>query len=61
MTGVLIEGRADVVRDEGDSWTVIDYKTDMADKAHYRRQLQLYAYAYSRATGKSARGMLLEI
>lgn len=59
--GRLIEGRADVVRDEGDHWTVIDYKTDFADKARYKRQLQLYAYALSRATGKPARGVLLEI
>jgi ATP-dependent exoDNAse (exonuclease V) beta subunit len=59
--GRLIEGRADLVRDEGATWTVVDYKTDMADKARYRRQLQLYAYALSRATGKPARGVLLEI
>jgi ATP-dependent helicase/nuclease subunit A len=59
--GTLIEGRADLVRDEGDCWTVIDYKTGMAETDRNKRQLQLYAYALSRATGKPARGVLLEI
>ncbi len=58
--GTLIEGRADLVRDDGQTITVIDYKTD-TDRTRAKRQLQLYAYALARATGRPARGFILEI
>jgi ATP-dependent helicase/nuclease subunit A len=59
--GTIIEGRVDLAWTDGASWTVIDYKTDSADRGRYKRQLQLYALALQRATGKPARGVLLEI
>jgi len=59
--GTIIEGRIDLAWTDAASWTVIDYKTDSADRGHYKRQLQLYALALQRATGKPARGVLLEI
>jgi ATP-dependent helicase/nuclease subunit A len=58
--GMLIEGRADLVRDEGDRLIVIDYKTD-ADRVRAVRQLQLYAYALQRATRKPARAVIFEL
>ncbi|MGA3041178.1 MAG: UvrD-helicase domain-containing protein [Bryobacteraceae bacterium] len=59
--GTIIEGRIDLAWTDAASWTVIDYKTDSADRDRYKRQLQLYALALQRATGKPARGILLEI
>lgn len=59
--GALVEGRVDLAWTDGASWTVIDYKTDSADRGRYKRQLQLYALALQRATGKPARGVLLEV
>jgi ATP-dependent exoDNAse (exonuclease V) beta subunit len=58
--GTLIEGRADLVRDDGETVTVIDYKTD-SDRARAKHQLQLYAYALARATGKPTRGVIFEV
>jgi ATP-dependent exoDNAse (exonuclease V) beta subunit len=59
--GSLLEGRVDLARTDGREWTVVDYKTDSADRRRYRRQLQMYGLALQRATGKAARGILLEI
>ena len=59
--GAIIEGRVDLAWTDGASWAVIDYKTDSAERGRYKRQLQLYALALQRATGKPARGVLLEI
>jgi ATP-dependent helicase/nuclease subunit A len=59
--GAIVEGRVDLAWTDGASWTVIDYKTDSADRGRYKRQLQLYALALQRATGKPARGVLLEV
>jgi RecB family exonuclease len=58
--GTLIEGRADLVRDDGQNISVIDYKTD-SDRPGAIRQLQLYAYAIQLATGRPARGFIVEI
>jgi ATP-dependent exoDNAse (exonuclease V) beta subunit len=58
--GSLIEGRADLVRDDGRTITVIDYKTD-TDQVRAKHQLQLYVYALERATGKPCRGIILEV
>ncbi|HYO82498.1 MAG TPA: UvrD-helicase domain-containing protein, partial [Bryobacteraceae bacterium] len=58
--GTVVEGRADLVRDEGDRWTVIDYKTGQ-DRTRAVRQVRLYAYILQQATGKPARGFVLEI
>ena len=40
---------------------MIDYKTDSADRARYKRQVQLYGLALQRATGQPARGVLMEV
>jgi ATP-dependent exoDNAse (exonuclease V) beta subunit len=59
--GTLVEGRVDLAWHDGETWTVIDYKTNSADRSRYQRQLQLYGLALQQATGKPARGVLLEI
>ena len=59
--GSLVEGRVDLAWHDGEMWTVIDYKTDTAERSRYKRQLQLYGLALQRSTGKPARGVLLEI
>jgi ATP-dependent helicase/nuclease subunit A len=62
--GSLIEGVLDLAFEEADGWTVIDFKTDAeiaAELARYRRQVGLYASVISRATGTSARGVLLRL
>jgi ATP-dependent helicase/nuclease subunit A len=62
--GSLIEGVLDLAFEDADGWTVIDFKTDAeiaAELARYRRQVGLYASVISRATGKSARGVLLRL
>lgn len=59
--GTLVEGVVDLAWSDGRSWTVVDYKTDDADRKRYRSQLRLYAHALRQATGLPARGILLEI
>ncbi len=60
--GSMVEGIADLAFKEGDSWTVVDFKTD-ADIARrldeYRAQLGLYVRAVHASTGCSAVGVLL--
>jgi ATP-dependent helicase/nuclease subunit A len=62
--GMLIEGVLDLAFDEGDSITVVDFKTDheLAEgESRYRAQLQKYVDAVARATGKQTRGVLLKV
>jgi ATP-dependent helicase/nuclease subunit A len=59
--GTLVEGNLDFAWTDGETWTVVDYKTDSANAKRYRAQIQLYAYALQQATGLPARGILLEI
>jgi len=59
--GSLLEGRMDLAWTNGSEWTVVDYKTDSANRGRYRRQLQMYGLALERATGQTARGIILEI
>jgi ATP-dependent helicase/nuclease subunit A len=63
--GSLIEGVVDLAFLEDDAWTVIDFKTDRAigaeDLARYEAQVRLYSEAIARATGLSARGVLLRV
>ena len=64
---VMVEGVVDLAfRDEADSiaWTVVDYKTDFEIAGRldeYRKQVGLYAFAISRATGKKTEAVLLRI
>lgn len=58
--GTLVEGRIDVAWLDGNSWTVVDYKTDRREKRNVA-QLQLYGLALQRATGLAVKGIVLEI
>jgi ATP-dependent helicase/nuclease subunit A len=60
--GVVVDGQADLLWDEGDGWMVLDFKTDVAlgdSVPAYARQVALYVEALRRATGRPARGALL--
>ena len=62
--GRLVEGVLDLAFLEGQTWTVVDFKTDAdvpARRSRYERQLRWYAYALSSATGRQARGCLLSL
>ena len=65
--GVMVEGVVDLAfRDEAESiaWTVVDYKTDFEIAGRleeYRKQVGLYAFAISRATGTKTEAVLLRI
>ncbi len=61
--GMLIEGVLDLAFEEGDGTTVVDFKTDhelSAGEARYRAQLQKYVDAVAKATGRPARGVLVQ-
>jgi ATP-dependent helicase/nuclease subunit A len=62
--GILVEGVVDAAFEEGDGWTVVDFKTDveLAPRLdEYRAQVRLYVRAVAAATGKPARGVLLRV
>jgi ATP-dependent helicase/nuclease subunit A len=59
-SGEIVEGVIDLAWSDGESWTVIDYKTGRAGAQH-KTQVQLYALALQRATGLPARAILLEV
>jgi ATP-dependent exoDNAse (exonuclease V) beta subunit len=62
--GMLVEGAVDLAFLDGDSWTVIDFKTDHELARNldiYRRQVGLYAQAIAAATGTPARAILLRV
>jgi ATP-dependent exoDNAse (exonuclease V) beta subunit len=62
--GTLIEGVLDLAFDEGDTTVVVDFKTDhelAAGETRYRAQLSQYVGAVSRATGRSASGVLFRV
>jgi hypothetical protein len=60
MSGEIVEGIIDLAWSDGQSWTVIDYKTGRAEP-QYKTQVQLYALALQKATGLPARAILLEL
>lgn len=56
---VVLQGAIDCVFEEGDNLVVVDYKTDKANSAeffeeHYGKQLELYANAIEKCTGKTS-------
>ncbi len=60
--GVLVDGQADLLWDDGDGWMVVDFKTDLdlgTNLELYTRQVALYLEALTRATGRPATGVLL--
>jgi ATP-dependent helicase/nuclease subunit A len=59
--GRLIEGVIDLAWTDGQTWTVVDYKTDSADQTRYKSQIQIYALAVQRATGLPVRAVLLQV
>ncbi|HZB25112.1 MAG TPA: PD-(D/E)XK nuclease family protein, partial [Vicinamibacterales bacterium] len=62
--GALIEGTIDLAFDDGQTTTVVDFKTDRemgADTARYRRQLAMYCQALAASRGGRVRGVLLRI
>ena len=63
-SGVLAEGVVDLAFVESDCWVVVDFKTDAElgkNRAAYEAQVSIYARAIARATGKSAKGVLLRV
>ena len=58
--GTLVDGRIDFAWCSGDSWTVVDYKTDRREQRNVA-QVQLYALALQKATNIPARGLVLEV
>ena len=58
--GTLVDGRIDFAWTDGESWTVIDYKTDRQEKRNVA-QVETYALALQRATGLPVRGIVLEV
>jgi ATP-dependent exoDNAse (exonuclease V) beta subunit len=62
--GALVEGVADLVFEDDDGWTVVDFKTDR-DVAvrlpEYRWQLAAYARAVAEATARPVRAVVLAV
>lgn len=61
---VVLQGAIDCVFEEDGALVVVDYKTDKADSAeffkeHYGKQLELYANAIEKCTGKTASQKIL--
>ena len=59
---VLVQGIIDLLFQEEDGWVLLDYKTnrvraenEAALVAHYRRQLELYARAWSEIAGEKVK------
>jgi len=64
MEGTLLEGVADLAFLEGDTWTVVDFKTDRELETRledYRKQVGIYAEAIALATGQKAEAILMRV
>jgi len=62
--GILVEGVADLAFLEGDTWTVVDFKTDDELETrleNYRKQVGIYAEAITLATGQKAEAILMRV
>jgi ATP-dependent helicase/nuclease subunit A len=62
--GTWVEGQLDLAFEDGEGWTVVDFKTDAdldATIDAYRRQVALYARALAQSTARPARAVLLRI
>ena len=62
--GTLVEGVADLAFLEGDTWTVVDFKTDRELETRledYRMQVGIYAEAIALATGQKAEAILMRV
>jgi ATP-dependent helicase/nuclease subunit A len=64
IEGTLVEGVADLAFLEGNTWTVVDFKTDRELETRledYRRQVGIYAQAITLATGQKAEAILMRV
>ncbi len=64
VDGVVVDGQADLLFDDGDAWLVVDFKTDVeitGREAVYQRQVALYVDAARRVTGAPVEGALLRV
>jgi ATP-dependent exoDNAse (exonuclease V) beta subunit len=62
--GSIVEGFVDLAFEDDDGFVVVDFKTDReleGEFERYRRQVQIYATAIGRATGRPARAVLMKI
>jgi ATP-dependent exoDNAse (exonuclease V) beta subunit len=62
--GLLVEGVIDLAFRDGDTWVVVDFKTDRELEVGldvYRRQVRLYAQMVTRATGLAVHGVLMRV
>jgi ATP-dependent exoDNAse (exonuclease V) beta subunit len=62
--GALIEGHVDLAFEDEAGFVVVDFKTDReldGARERYVAQVQVYAAAIARATGKPARGIVMRI
>jgi ATP-dependent exoDNAse (exonuclease V) beta subunit len=60
--GSLLEGVLDLAFEDGDGWTIVDFKTTAQNAGvldRYRRQVAMYAWLVGRATGKNVRAVLM--
>ena len=63
-TECVVDGQADLLFDDGDTWLVVDFKTDVeitGREAVYQRQVALYVDAARRVTGAPVEGALLRV
>jgi ATP-dependent exoDNAse (exonuclease V) beta subunit len=58
--GTLVDGRIDFAWNDGERWTVVDYKTDRREKRRVG-QVQVYGLALQKSTGLPVRGVVLEV
>ena len=64
VDGVVVDGQADLLFDDGDRWLVVDFKTDVeitGSEAVYQRQVALYMNAAQRAIGATVEGALIRV
>jgi ATP-dependent helicase/nuclease subunit A len=64
VDGIVVDGQADLLIDDGDHWLVVDFKTDVeitGSEAIYQRQVALYMDAVQRVTGAPVEGTLLRV
>jgi ATP-dependent exoDNAse (exonuclease V) beta subunit len=62
--GSLVEGTVDVVFEEDDALTILDFKTDRGPsevKAEYERQLALYCRAFAALRKRPVAGILVKV
>ena len=62
-SGRLVEGTVDLAFEEDGSYVIVDFKTDreLGALERYTRQVQVYVAAVAAATGRPARGILMQV